>query len=708
MAAPEEPSYVETRTRISGMDCRSAFEKLDKTEKLYAYYFSRASWEGAKICYFQRSYESPAFFYIINKIFSLQKIEEVKSYCTQNYGYSEEDWTKLTAYLAGFLQNCGNYFSFGDKKFIPELPKDKFVGFIQGSEAYKLEPNKIDDIWKAIEHEIFAFTKPYGEIGFRDNECMSSYYSSNMTKADCKFVQDFLESVSISSLNTRVIKVNDDFFQVLVCSYVSGGKVYNYQNKKISVIYGDFSPFMMKLVQNLTEARRYAANDTQKKMLDAYIKHFNTGDINDHKESQRVWIQDKNPIIETNIGFIEVYLDPMRTRAEFEGFVAVVDKEQSKKLSNLVDNAEKIIANLTWPREFEIDKFSRPDFTSLDVLSFACSGTPVGINLPNYDDITKVEGFKNVNLGNCYPKAKKEYVLFSRDADIDLQVKHNNDSLFIIVALHELLGHGTGKLFVKDKEGKFNFDKENLKHPITGGDLTFYEHNETWGSKFGKLSSGYEECRADSVALYLSCFKESLEVLLPGQEAEWDDIVYTAWFDLALSGLKGLPYYSVETSEWGQAHICASYVILQVLIEAGNDFIKIEEAEKNGKPYLYLTLDRKQIHTTGKKAIGDFLRKQQIYKSTADVEAGSKFFNEYTKVNDTFLRYREIVKENKFPRSLELQHDVVQRENGNIEYVDFDESFEGIIKSQMFHYRGSFEDVYHVWSEHRDHFRLKL
>jgi dipeptidyl-peptidase-3 len=198
--------------------------------------------------------------------------------------------------------------------------------------------------------------------------------------------------------------------------------------------------------------------------------------------------------------------------------------------------------------------------------------------------------------------------LFSRDADADLQVKYNNESLFVIVALHELLGHGTGKLFVKDKEGKFNFDKENLKHPITGGELTFYEHNETWGSKFGKLSSGYEECRADSVALYLSCFKESLEILIPGREAEWDDIVYTAWFDLALSGLKGLPYYSVETSEWTQAHICASYVILQVLIEAGNGFIKIEEAEKNGKPYLYLSLDRSQIHTTGKKAIGDFLR----------------------------------------------------------------------------------------------------
>jgi len=62
-------------------------------------------------------------------------------------------------------------------------------------------------------------------------------------------------------------------------------------------------------------------------MLIKYVQHFRNGDMELHKDSQRAWVKDKNPVIETNIGFIETYLDPKSNRAEWEGFVALVNKK---------------------------------------------------------------------------------------------------------------------------------------------------------------------------------------------------------------------------------------------------------------------------------------------------------------------------------------------------------------------------------------------
>lgn len=56
----------------------------------------------------------------------------------------------------------------------------------------------------------------------------------------------------------------------------------------------------------------------------------------------------------------------------------MINKERTRAFSKLVESAPSHIPKLPWGSEFEKDRFLAPDFTSLEVLSFAGSGIPAG------------------------------------------------------------------------------------------------------------------------------------------------------------------------------------------------------------------------------------------------------------------------------------------------------------------------------------------
>ncbi len=135
---------------------------------------------------------------------------------------------------------------------------------------------------------------------------------------------------NISALNTRVVKPSDDEIHVLIASAertdtVDFDSIKDENNHiyNVKLAYGDFKPFLTSVYKNLESALEFVANDIQKDFLHDYIEHFKTGDMELHKKSQSNWIKDIGPTVETNIGFIETYLDPLKVRAEFEGFVSI-------------------------------------------------------------------------------------------------------------------------------------------------------------------------------------------------------------------------------------------------------------------------------------------------------------------------------------------------------------------------------------------------
>ena len=235
-------------------------------------------------------------------------------------------------------------------------------------------------------------------MGYPDAGHMSTYYpdSPDITKEEITILSKFLAAKKLLPENTRIRKTKDGF-EVLIASSQTDpapkdrdvadsswdldGKL---AGKKLTLVFGDYAKEMEKIAAALDKAGASALNPTQKSMMTEYSKSFRTGSSEAYKDSQRFWIRDKGPTVESDLGFVETYRDPHGIRGEWEGFVAMVNKERTALFSRLVNAAPDIIPKLPWSAAFEKDKFLRPDFTSLEVLSFAGSGVPAGINIPNF------------------------------------------------------------------------------------------------------------------------------------------------------------------------------------------------------------------------------------------------------------------------------------------------------------------------------------
>lgn len=306
-----------------------------------------------------------------------------------------------------------------------------------------------------------------------------------------------------------------------------------------------------------------------------------------------------------------------------------------------------------------VPEFKRPDFTSLEIISFATGGIPAGINIPNCTsiaeepglaqlswppdvplpadhDVRERDGFKNVSLQNILSaKSANDPTTFIAPEEVE-QYKIWEDRAFSVqVANHELLGHGTGRLFQEQADGTRNFDADKTINPLTGKPITsWYKPGESeskwepqlcfgvrhltsharsaYGSRIGPVAPSMEECRAESVALYLASNRDIASIFGLTSQEDQDDLTYYTFAVMARAGVRGLEFFDPSTRNHGQAHMEARLGITNWMFDHGLGKIEYIENDKGELVDAFIRLDRTAVLEKGKDVMGKLLVELQV------------------------------------------------------------------------------------------------
>ena len=284
-------------------------------------------------------------------------------------------------------------------------------------------------------------------------------------------------------------------------------------------------------------------------------------------------------------------------------------------------------------------------------------------------------------------KAPNEPVPFIASDDLDVYVQNRDEAFEVQVGIHELLGHGTGKLLQETKPGEYNFDINNPPiDPTTGKPCkTYYRPSQTWSSIFGQISSSYEECRAECVAMALCCDFNILKIFGFGDGTvdmgnKAGDVLYASYLSMARAGVVALEYWDPKSKKWGQAHMQARFSILRTFLDAGDGFTRLDH-QREDLSDLTIRLDRTKILSHGRPAVEKYLQKLHVYKSTANFEEGKRLYDDMTSVDEFWgSKVRKEVLRRKMPRKVFVQANTVE-EDGKVVLKEYPPTLEGMIQS---------------------------
>ncbi len=560
------------------------FEALSPSQKELVYYLSEAALCGRDII-FDQNYR--------HNIRILRTLDAV----VRGYKGDRQDprWAEFMTYVKRVWFSNGIHHHYSTDKLLPGFDADYFASLVRdsGNQAFPLAGGEsIEDLLAFLKPVLFdpaVDAKKVSQDPAKDlvlNSAVNFYEGVTQAEAETftKGLVDPRDATPVSyGLNSRLVKKD--------------GKVV----EEVASIDGLYGPAIAKIVHWLEKAAGVAENERQKKVIEALIAYYRTGDLEKFDAYNILWVEDTASMIDFVNGFIEVYNDPLGMKASWESLVNYKDLAATKRADTLSANAQWFEDNSPIDPRFkkkEVIGVSAKVITAAMLGGDCYPSTPIGINLPNANWIRKNHGSKSVTLENityAYDQSALKSG-FGEEFSWSKQVLERSKAYGPLAGnihtdMHEVLGHGSGQLM-----------------PGVGPEALKNYH------------SPVEEARADLFALYYIADPKMIELgLLPSPDAA------KAEYDANIRNGLMTQLTRIELGKTvEQAHMRSRAMVSHWVYEKGKAGNVISREVKDGKTYFVIN-DYDKL----RRLYGELLAEVQRITSEGDYEAARSLIESY-------------------------------------------------------------------------------
>ena len=561
-----------------------SFNDLTPKEKQLAYWLSQASIAIDPIFYDQLSR------------FGLREKRILELIAAHPNAVDKASYAKIVEFTKLFWGNHGNHNDQTGQKFVPTFTYEELVkAAVAAHQAAHVNYNEdvlrkdLADTKQALfdpdfEPLITAKNPPPGSDIIQASA--NNFYAKGVTLKD---LEGFKEQYP---LNSRVGKLEAQGDKLVEDVYRVGGR---------------YSTYLTKANEYLRKAAALA-DPKQKKVIEALIRYFETGDPKAWLDFGGLWVQNDARVDFAN-GFIEVYRDARGAKGSAQSFVSVNDEKMTTIMKKLANGAQYFEMKAPWPDEFRNPHVNSPVAKAVETVieTGDFSVTTVGDNLPNEEEIHQKYGTKNFMfsgsqraINSARGTARTGEFAYS-DAEKERALKYGDEASDLLTGLHEIIGHGSGKVGPK----------------VTGDPASYLK----------EYYSTLEEARADLMALWNIWDPKLKELGVISNQEEVAKAMYDGAARTALVQLSSIRKGdTIEEDHQRNRQLITLYILDQV---PGS----IEWTKKNDKTYIHV-LDYEKM----RKGVGMLLTELMRIKGEGDYAAIKALVDKYGVHFDPKLR----------------------------------------------------------------------